>query len=97
MGSILLDDSQRGFRRLLGHWFVRFQADRDFQTAFLANPQSMAYAARSQSHECCVKNGTLVPILGALNSVRGWFDSGFGRLPERRPRAVGPVGQTSVA
>ena len=35
-----------------------------------------------------MKNGTLVPILGALISVRGWFHSGFGRLPERdrRPR-----------
>ena len=29
-----------------------------------------------------MKNGTLVPILGALISVRGWFDSGFGRLPK---------------
>ena len=28
-----------------------------------------------------MKNGTLVPILGALISVRGWFDSGFGVFP----------------
>ena len=33
-----------------------------------------------------MKNGTLVPILGALISVRGGFDSGFGRLPERDRR-----------
>ena len=35
-----------------------------------------------------MKNGILVPILGALISVRGWFDSSFGRLPERRPSAI---------
>ena len=35
-----------------------------------------------------MKNGTLAPILGALISVRGWFDSGFGRLPERRPSVI---------
>ena len=35
-----------------------------------------------------MKNGTLVPILGALINVRGGFDSGFGRLPERRPSAI---------
>ena len=54
--------------------------------AFFANPQSIAYAARRQSHECCVKNGTLVLILGALISVRSGFDSGFGCLPERDRR-----------
>ena len=35
-----------------------------------------------------MKNGTLAPILRALISVRGGFDSGFGRLPERRPSAI---------
>ena len=35
-----------------------------------------------------MKNGTPAPILGALISVRGGFDSGFGRLSERRPSAI---------
>ena len=33
-----------------------------------------------------MKNGALVPILGALISVRGGFRSGFGCLPERDRR-----------
>ena len=55
---------------------------------------SLILRLENTSHECCVKNGTLVPILGALTSVRGWFESGFGRLPEARSSPCVVVART---